>query len=396
MLGIALDRQVRIGLLWHSPASRNLGVGALTIANIAIVREVAESLGLVPAFTIIGMREEGERYVSAQEASEYELNFKRLVDPRGYAAICAAQDIIIDIGAGDSFADLYGLKRFAFLWLTKMIAAWQGKPPVLAPQTIGPFSKEPYRTLASWALKRARVVVTRDRMSADACREISPKAKVILSADVAFALPYVDGCAARGGPRTRVGVNVSGLLFNEAEAGSNRFGMSIDYAKVMRAFISAMTLRNDVELYLVSHATHATDTWDDDGRVADRLAAEFPAAIRAPNFIGPSEAKSFISSLDFLVAGRMHACIGALSAGTPVVPVAYSRKFAGLFGLLEYDFMLPVTGYGDVDALNYLLSCFEERAQIQEAALASMTRVDGLIGNYKEVLVQTLKDFERK
>lgn len=385
---------MRIGLLWHSPASRNLGVGALTIANIAIVREAAESLGLIPVFTIIGMREAGERYVDGGDAAEFELNIKRLVDPRGYAAVCAAQDIIIDIGAGDSFADIYGIKRFLFLWLTKMLAVWQGKPFVLAPQTIGPFTKQPYRTLASWALKRANVVVARDRMSLDACRAISPGANAMLSADVAFALPYVDAACRRGGPRARVGVNVSGLLFNEAEAGTNRFGLSIDYAKVMRAFIAAMTERPDVELHLVTHASHPTDERDDDGRVADRLAIEFPKAIRVPDFRGPAEAKSFISSLDFLVAGRMHACIGALSSGTSVVPVAYSRKFTGLFGLLEYNFTLPVSGYDDEAALSYLVDCFERRSDMEGAVRASMARVDGLLANYREVLVHTLAEIE--
>ena len=32
----------------------------------------------------------------------------------------------------------------------------------------------------------------------------------------------------------------------------------------------------------------------------------------------------------------MHACIAAFSSGVPVVPMAYSRKFAGLFGTLGY------------------------------------------------------------
>ena len=32
----------------------------------------------------------------------------------------------------------------------------------------------------------------------------------------------------------------------------------------------------------------------------------------------------------------MHACIAAFSAGVPVIPMAYSRKFEGLFGALGY------------------------------------------------------------
>lgn len=35
--------------------------------------------------------------------------------------------------------------------------------------------------------------------------------------------------------------------------------------------------------------------------------------------------------MDFFTGARMHACIAALSSGVPVYPIAYSRKFTGLF-----------------------------------------------------------------
>src|SRR3546814_20102754 len=62
---------------------------------------------------------------------------------------------------------------------------------------------------------------------------------------------------------------------------------------------------------LISHATSNRDVRDDDGQAADRFAAEFPGTIRVPDFAGPCEAKSYISSLAYLVVGRMHACIAA-------------------------------------------------------------------------------------
>ena len=35
--------------------------------------------------------------------------------------------------------------------------------------------------------------------------------------------------------------------------------------------------------------------------------------------------------MNFFVGARMHACIAAFSSGVPTVPMAYSRKFTGLF-----------------------------------------------------------------
>src|SRR3546814_1445852 len=75
-----LSRKLKIGLLWHSGKSGNLGVGALTMANMAIARQIAEELGFEPAFTIIGVADKGGAYVQPEEAQIYEVNSRRLLD----------------------------------------------------------------------------------------------------------------------------------------------------------------------------------------------------------------------------------------------------------------------------------------------------------------------------
>ena len=376
-------KPIKIGLLWHSANSGNLGVGALTIANVALARQAAAELGLEPRFLVIGMRDDGPAYLKDDEAGVFVVNARTLLSPAGCWAAIGAQDCVLDIGAGDSFADIYGLRRFLFLWLTKMIAIARATPLLLSPQTIGPFTRSPYKQLAGIALSRATAVVARDNASLEALRALAPDAKGVLSVDVAFALPFEDQSARRSGARIRVGVNVSGLLFNEAESGANHFGLELRYDELMRRFIAGLVARPEVEVHLVPHATALSRPWDDDGRVADKLAAEFPAVIRAPNFIGPSEAKSYISGLDFLVAGRMHACIGALSAGTPVVPIAYSRKFSGLFGMLDYPWIIPVTGLDTDSALARLNDCLDRRDELARDIASSMTKVETLLDAYR-------------
>ncbi|RYD71007.1 MAG: polysaccharide pyruvyl transferase family protein, partial [Verrucomicrobiaceae bacterium] len=311
---------LRIGLLWHSAASGNLGVGALTVANRAIAAQVARDAGFAPAFIVLGMREEGEPYLSPDQADIYSIDTKALISPNGFWSTIGALDCVLDIGAGDSFAEIYGLKRFGFLWLSKVLTLARRVPLLLSPQTIGPFSTAPYRSLARPVLERANLVVARDEMSLAALRDLAPAAEGRLSVDVAFALPYEDRSVSRGGEVPRIGLNVSGLLFNEAESGRNRFKLSYNYAAAMRGLLSQLSDDASVEVHLVTHACHLSDSWDDDGRVADRLAVEFPSVRRVPDFTSPSDAKSYISGLDFLVAARMHACIAAFSAGTPVVP----------------------------------------------------------------------------
>lgn len=379
-------RKLKIGLLWHSGKSGNLGVGALTIANMAIARQVAREQGFEPEFTIIGVVDKGRAYIGPDEARLYEVDSRRLISPNGLSAVIGAQHVVLDIGAGDSFADIYGFKRFLFLWASKMMAIARRVPLLLSPQTIGPFTRQPYRAMARLAMERADCVVARDHQSLEVLTQIAPGAQAVQSVDVAFALPFDDRSAERGGERLRVGVNVSGLLLAEAESGRNRFGLEADYAALMRRFVGALAERGDVEVHLISHATSMSDAGDDDGQAADRFAAEFPGTIRVPDFAGPCEAKSHISSLDFLVAGRMHACIGAFSCGTPVVPVAYSRKFSGLFGTLGYDYLLPVRGMDTDGALRFLLDALDRRAEMRKAIAAGMERIEALLDNYRAAL----------
>lgn len=380
--------QIRIGMLWHSLNSGNLGVGALTAANIAIARQCAQDIGLTPHFVVMAMRDGAAAQIVDPTITSYPIDSRTMLSPGGFWTALRSVDCVLDIGAGDSFADIYGPKRFGFLWLTKMMAIASKVPLLLSPQTIGPFTKPVYRLLGSRAMKGAHAVIARDAQSLDVAQQMAPGTPSHLAVDVAFVLPFADRSEERGGAKLRVGINASGLLFHEAETGRNRFGLDHDYAELTRRLIAALLARGDVEVHLVPHATSQHDLTDDDGRLAERLAAEFPGTIRVPDFADASAAKSYISSLDFLVAGRMHACIGAFSAGTPVVPIAYSRKFSGLFGLLDYDWMVPVQGMGTQAAADYILNALDKRAVLAADEARGMGKVKTLLDVYRDALKQ--------
>lgn len=383
---LAPDQVIKVGMLWHSLNSGNLGVGALTLANLSLVRSVAAEFGLVPEFVIMAPRDSGTPAIAVADAKVFAIDRRSISTRTGFWRAVGELDCVLDIGAGDSFADIYGPRRFFFLWITKMLTIARRVPLLLSPQTIGPFTKPGYKAAAALAMGKAKVVIARDEASRDVARQIAPEANVRLSVDVAFVLPYEDCSAERGGERLRVGLNVSGLLWHEAEIERNRFGLSYDYGEFTRMLLTAWSAREDIEVHLISHATSNRDTTDDDGAIADCLAKEFPKVVRVPNFVGPSEAKAYISSLDFLVAARMHACIGAYSAGTPVVPVAYSRKFSGLFGLLGYSHVLPVKGMSTKEAFDFVLDAVERRQSLSSDEVVGMARVEDLLNVYREEL----------
>lgn len=379
-VNLSTSGEIAIGLAWHSTAAGNLGVGALTVGNLIAARSAAAAVGLRPRFTIIQPVTDvaGGANIVGDDVDVFNVTGKSMISPSGYLKLLGRLDCILDIGAGDSFADIYGGKRFTYIYGTKLLANLRGVPVIFSPQTIGPFTRQPYRLLARQAMEAADCVVARDPQSLKAVHDLAPSARAIQSVDVAFRLPFTPPHREPGGP-VEVGVNVSGLLFHARK----EFGLQADYPDLMRRFIRELTSRPGVRVHLICHVTSTRVQGDDDGQVADLLAEEFPSAIRAPNFPGPSEAKSYIAGMDFLVAGRMHACIAAYSAGVPVVPIAYSRKFSGLFGdVLGYSHQVPVAGLSTDEAYAFLMERFDARAELGQEIRKGMGVVDALLDAY--------------
>ena len=385
---MVVRRRLRIGLLWHSLNSGNLGVGALTYGNIALAREAAAKAGVELEFVVIGVLDTGAK-LDLPGVEFVPVTRRSTFTSRKVYDCIRGLDCVLDIGGGDSFADIYGPKRFAFLWTTKAMAIQAGVPLVLSPQTIGPFTRQPYKALASWAMERSRLTVARDPLSFRFIEEIAPRAQRLLSADVAFRLPFERRVRAEDG-RRHIGINVSGLLWSEAEKRTNRFGLGYDYAAFSRALLDRLTADPGVQVHLLTHVVSQSAGEDNDGPVADKLAAQYPAAIRVPDFGDPRAVKSYISGLDLMVSARMHACIAAFSSGVPVIPVAYSRKFTGLFeGVLNYAHTLPQSAS---DPQAFVTERLDRLDTLRADVTAGLQRVEPLLGGYVEALARLFTD----
>ncbi len=325
---------ITIGLLWHSANSDNLGIGALTVSNIAIVESAAAAIGETVEFRIFCWRDPGASQINKPNVKIMAMGARELVDPRKLFSWVRGCDMVLDISAGDSFSDIYGARRFRFNIISKLAVLAALRPLVLSPQTIGPFERSWARIAAKALMRSAKFVVARDSLSTDYMKTLNIN-DTLEATDVAFRLPY-DAPPFLPGKENRVGLNISGLLFNGGYTQKNMFGLKDDYKVLTRSLIKRFIDMPNCEVHLISHVISDRFQTEDDYRVAQQLALEFPGTILAPRFKTPSEAKSYISGLDFFAGSRMHACIAAFSSGVAVVPMAYSRKFAGLFGTLGY------------------------------------------------------------
>lgn len=381
-------RPVRVLLIGFSTRSDNLGVGALTVAQVEMLRAIARDLGRPVEITVLDARDPRPSYVTGPDIRTLAFDTRFLLDPRGFLAAARRADLVIDIGAGDSFADIYGPKRLRRMFAMKGLTHLAGRPLVLGPQTIGPFTRPLSKRLALASIRRAAVVATRDALSTQALRALGFAGAVIEASDVALALPWDPPPPRPAGGPPRVGINPSGLLMNGGYTGRNEFGIAVDYPALMRDLVAFFQAAG-AEVHLVAHVlpeapgrTHR----EDDFAACAALAAAHPGTVLAPRFASPVAAKSYIAGLDFFLGARMHACIAAFSSGVPVVPMAYSRKFAGLFGTLGYDRTVDCTA-GEAGAIRAAIAAaYADRAAVADEVRAALALGRARLGAYRDAL----------
>lgn len=383
--------EIRIGLLWHAFGRPNLGVDALSRSNVALLRAACLRAGLTPRFVLLGKPGTDQPTDVDIEQGPY-LRIRQLLTGSGGAYFDALRrcDLIVDICAGDGFTDIYGAFELMLHSMTKWAALNSKRPLILAPQTIGPFRYGWSRAIASSIINRCRMVFTRDSISTTALAELSPNVQSKEVIDVAFYLPFekpqLDPTV------LRVGVNVSGILHFHPE----RFQLTIDHKALLERFVERMLARPNTEVWLISHVVHDEDSTEYDDSAVAAFAERFPAAKTAPKFRNAVEAKSFIAGMDLFTGGRMHACIGAFSAGVPVVPIAYSRKFNGLFETLGYRRFIDGRVADTETALAQLMSAVDERAVMAQEIAEGLKVAKQRLGAYEDAMVATVTDIAKR
>ncbi len=271
---------------------------------------------------------------------------------------------VFDYTDGDSFTDIYGRDRFFTRTRVKKAVIDKKVPLILGSQTIGPFRDKDVQELAAEVIRKASRVYVRDRMSYDYTLELSGRTPELTS-DIAFFLPF-EKAEKHQGAKPRLGFNPSGLLWNGGYTNDNQFGLSVDYQKYCREIISGLS--DSFEIHLIPHAfLKNASTADNDLDAIRALHEEFPETIEAPLFNTPMEIKSYIAKMDVFSGARMHATIGAFSAGVPVVPFSYSRKFEGLFESLSYPFVIHGKKYDTKEAAAKTIEYVQNYDQLRSA-----------------------------
>lgn len=293
--------------------------------------------------------------------------------------------LAVDITGGDSFSDIYGMRRFVLGFLRKYVVILFGKRFVMLPQTYGPFKRRIAKALARYIVKHAEVVYSRDKEGMECVRGLLNGCvadKVRFSPDVAFVLDPRrperlciepnDDLRAHGS--TVAGFNVSGLLFNGGYTRNNMFGLKADYRELVCKIMDLLLRQPDVVVLLVPHVLPPAGLDVESDPIAcaelfEHVRRKYPGRVfLARGRYNHNEIKYVIGQCDFFAGSRMHACIAALSQGIPAVGLAYSKKFLGVFESVGMaDWVVDLRTSDEDEVLGAMLRAFETRKAAAES-----------------------------
>lgn len=399
---------MRLAVLGASFTNENLGVGALAAGSAAAILEAFPSAsiamlcyGRTPETNILQwrgkwvevptvhlrMRPDPARNLPLLLVRAILVRLmttkwlrSRIVSANPVLAFVESCDVAVSIAGGDSFSDIYGFRVLVDVCLPQVLTLLMGRRLIQLPQTIGPFNTFIGRWLGSQVLRRSAAILSRDLESIEQMKRLpggtALSARATFCWDVGFLVEPAPGWPVEvegldlseqdGG--SLIGVNVSGLLHEGGLLGGDEFRCREAYRELSQRLIPFLIDEHGSRVVLIPHVhgEHVSkDTW-----ICRRLYEE--ASGRWPGRVGfargqysTAEIKPLLGRCDLVVAGRMHACIGALSMGTPAVGVAYSRKFKGVFESLGLgEWVIDPRTMGVEEMLDVLGQCMAKRTEV--------------------------------
>lgn len=377
-----MRRNVNLGIMGLVFNSGNKGCAALGYSFVQVLEQVAETIN-VDICLYIFVPVDIQRYLLKPGYKKEFLpkgnythikSFLVALDNKRFSFICKNAikkcEVIFDFTAGDSFSDIYGEERFFNdIYYKKMMS--ENTSLVLGSQTYGPFKNPKVKKAAEDIIKNAYEVFARDQISWEVVKKCSGR-DAILTSDIAFELKYNKENNLQRKGKIKVGLNPSGLLWSGGYTKDNQFGLKADYRDYCRRLIEKLLKSKQYEIHLIPHVfTGNPNIIDNDMIACNELKKQFPELIQAPCYELPMEIKAYISHMDLFIGSRMHATIGAVSAGVATIPYSYSRKFEGLYSSLEYPYVISGTSIDTQEALRKTLDWIDSLPELKRAAQES-------------------------
>ncbi len=328
---------------------------------------------------------------------------KKIVDAVPFLKALSRADFIGEIRGGDSFSDIYGIKRFAVGSAPALIALLLGKSIVLLPQTYGPYNSAFAKWISRIIIRRSDRVFCRYREGVEFMKEFVkriPLEKVCFCPDVAFTLDVIppektdiQPPLKKGFDRPLIGLNINGLMYNGGYSGSNMFGLKSDYKQFISGLLSALLEKTQADVLLVPHTFGQSGNVNSDPDASRAVLATIDEEARERVHLvmqeyNQSEIKAVIGMCDFFIGSRMHACIAALSQGIPTTGIAYSHKFIGVFDSIgSGDTVVDARITEGPEIISRVLESFERRNDVRDDIKEKVAAAQEDIKNHFEKML---------
>jgi colanic acid/amylovoran biosynthesis protein len=271
--------------------------------------------------------------------------------PMTERALLGSADLVVDL-SGDMLTEDYGVHVAYSHYLPLLQTLAASTPLAICAQSVGPFRHT--RRLAHRILSRARLITLRERRSLEHVHALGiAGAHVEVTADLAFALEPASaeqaeaalaracaagdrgtcGAAPSGAGDTWIGVSMSALV----ERHRRRAGTIGTLTAELAVALDTVAAYAGARILLIPHVYGPKPAQDDRHALRALRAALSGRPVLLEEELEPEVLKAIISRCLVFVGARMHAVMAALSAGVPVLALAYSHKAAGIMSSFDMD-----------------------------------------------------------
>lgn len=319
---------MRILVLWAHHGSANLGLHALAEGTAALVRRAWPDAD-------VEFQDYGKGSAPMPISRPRALAREWVTARHGLKDWLQTFDLVIDTRSGDSFSDIYGIRRLFGMGFVGELVHRANVPLILGPQTIGPFNTRLGSLLAQRSLQTARLTMSRDHLSAENAASLRLPVGV-RSTDVVFALPPAQPATQRD-----VVLNISGLLWSEGPHVQSHL-----YRETIRTLYGKLKAAGRT-VSLLAHVLDSPVSDNDVPAIRQFVAENAPdAEVVIPESL--ADVRGVLSNAQLVIGSRMHACLNSLSVGTPAIALAYSRKFSPLFSDLGWHHTIDLRSEANV------------------------------------------------
>lgn len=367
----------KIGLLGLTFSDSNKGCMALAYSFYNILNELypSEKLDIV----VFSDHKYSFDHIKKSNINLFTYNIKNISSILSLNSEIKKCDIFFDFTEGDSFTDIYGLKRFFKFSFVKWLVLKNKKSLVLCPQTYGPFNSMLSKKIARNIIKKAKYICTRDVMSTKYIKQLT-NLEVDTYTDIAFVLPCKIKENLRLENKIKVGININALLCNGGYNSNNQFQLKTNYLDYLQKMIEYLIGEKKYHIYLIPHVySDNMPEIENDFLWCKKIKEIYPVCEISKQYFDPMEIKGVISQMDVFIGARMHSTIAAFSTYVPVIPFSYSRKFEGLFESLDYDYVIKAREWKMDKSLkqtiNYL-DCLELMKEKETRAMKTILKTN--------------------